>query len=303
MTDADVDGAHIRTLLLTFFYRQMPELIERGHLYIAQPPLYKVMRGKSERYLKDQREFEIFVMAEGIRDAVLRLANGEQLAGPDLGAVAEFARMVKTSVQSLSAKYPGFLVEQAAIAGALNPETLADPARAEAAAQTVAARLDAVSNELERGWTGRLSEGALLFQRKVRGVTENVKIDTLLVTSAEARRLDRWSKDLITHYGQAAEITRGDETKAVTGPGELVDAILAWGQKGLSLQRYKGLGEMNPEQLWETTLDDNVRSLLQVRVSHGDTADDIFSKLMGDIVEPRREFIQENALAVTNLDI
>jgi len=303
MTDADVDGAHIRTLLLTFFYRQMPELIERGHLYIAQPPLYKVMRGKSERYLKDQREFEIFVMAEGIRDAVLRLATGEQLAGPDLGAVAEFARMVKTSVQSLSAKYPGFLVEQAAIAGALNPETLADPARAEAAAQTVAARLDAVSNELERGWTGRLSDGALLFQRKVRGVTEDVKIDTLLVTSAEARRLDRWSKDLITHYGQAAEITRGDETKAVTGPGELVDAILAWGQKGLSLQRYKGLGEMNPEQLWETTLDDNVRSLLQVRVSHGDTADDIFSKLMGDIVEPRREFIQENALAVTNLDI
>jgi len=303
MTDADVDGAHIRTLLLTFFYRQMPELIERGHLYIAQPPLYKVTRGKSERYLKDQREFEIFVMAEGIRDAVLRLANGEQLAGPDLGAVAEFARMVKTSVQSLSAKYPGFLVEQAAIAGALNPETLADPARAEAAAQTVAARLDAVSNELERGWTGRLSDGALLFQRKVRGVTEDVKIDTLLVTSAEARRLDRWSKDLITHYGQAAEITRGDETKAVTGPGELVDAILAWGQKGLSLQRYKGLGEMNPEQLWETTLDDNVRSLLQVRVSHGDTADDIFSKLMGDIVEPRREFIQENALAVTNLDI
>jgi DNA gyrase subunit B len=303
MTDADVDGAHIRTLLLTFFYRQMPELIERGHLYIAQPPLYKVTRGKSERYLKDQREFEIFVMAEGIRDAVLRLANGEQLAGPDLGAVAEFARMVKTSVQSLSAKYPGFLVEQAAIAGALNPEALADPARAEAAAQTVAARLDAVSNELERGWTGRLSDGALLFQRKVRGVTEDVKIDTLLVTSAEARRLDRWSKDLITHYGQAAEITRGDETKAVTGPGELVDAILAWGQKGLSLQRYKGLGEMNPEQLWETTLDDNVRSLLQVRVSHGDTADDIFSKLMGDIVEPRREFIQENALAVTNLDI
>jgi DNA gyrase subunit B len=303
MTDADVDGAHIRTLLLTFFYRQMPELIERGHLYIAQPPLYKVTRGKSERYLKDQREFEIFVMAEGIRDAVLRLATGEQLAGPDLGAVAEFARMVKTSVQSLSAKYPGFLVEQAAIAGALNPETLADPARAEAAAQTVAARLDAVSNELERGWTGRLSDGALLFQRKVRGVTEDVTIDTLLVTSAEARRLDRWSKDLITHYGQSAEITRGDETKAVRGPGELVDAILAWGQKGLSLQRYKGLGEMNPEQLWETTLDDNVRSLLQVRVSHGDTADDIFSKLMGDIVEPRREFIQENALAVTNLDI
>jgi DNA gyrase subunit B len=303
MTDADVDGAHIRTLLLTFFYRQMPELIARGHLYIAQPPLYKVTRGKSERYLKDQREFEIFVMAEGIRDAVLTLAGGEQVAGPDLGALAEFARMVRSSVQSLAAKYPPFLVEQAAIAGALNIETLADPARASAAVATLTARLDAVSGELERGWSGRVSQGALVFSRKVRGVTEEVAVDNMLVTSAEARRLDRWSKDLVASYGQAARLTRGEETREVHGPGELVDAIMAWGQKGLSLQRYKGLGEMNPEQLWETTLDDNVRSLLQVRVSHGDTADDIFAKLMGDIVEPRREFIQDNALAVTNLDI
>jgi DNA gyrase subunit B len=303
MTDADVDGAHIRTLLLTFFYRQMPELIERGHLYIAQPPLYKVMRGKSERYLKDQREFEIFVMAEGIRDAVLTLANGEQIAGPDLGALAEFARMVKGSVQSLSAKYPAFLVEQAAIAGALNAETLEDPARAADAARVVAARLDAVSGEFERGWSGEAREGRLVFVRKVRGVSEEVALDTVLVTSAEARRLDRWSKDLVVTFREAAHIARGDEVKAVRGPGELVDAILGWGQKGLTLQRYKGLGEMNPEQLWETTLDENVRSLLQVRVSHGDTADDIFSKLMGDVVDPRREFIQDNALAVTNLDI
>ena len=303
MTDADVDGAHIRTLLLTFFYRQMPELIERGHLYIAQPPLYKVTRGKSERYLKDQREFEIFVMAEGIRDATLTLATGEQIAGPDLGALAEFARMVKSSVQSLSAKYPAFLVEQAAIAGALNPETLGDPVRAEEAMRVVCGRLDTVSNELERGWVGRMGEGGLVFARKVRGVTEEVAIDTLLVTSAEARRLDRWSKDLVATYKDGARLSRGDDVHAIHGPSELVDAILAWGQKGLTLQRYKGLGEMNPEQLWETTLDDNVRSLLQVRVSHGDTADDIFSKLMGDVVDPRREFIQENALAVTNLDI
>jgi len=303
MTDADVDGAHIRTLLLTFFYRQMPELIERGHLYIAQPPLYKVTRGKSERYLKDQREFEVFVMAEGIRDAVLTLASGEQIAGPDLGALSEFARMVKGSVQSLAAKYPSFLVEQAAIAGALNPETLADPGRAAEAARVVAERLDAVSNELERGWSGEAREGRLVFSRMVRGVAEEVAVDTVLVTSAEARRLDRWSKDLVVTYRDAAQVARGDEVKAVRGPGELVDAILAWGQKGLTLQRYKGLGEMNPEQLWETTLDENVRSLLQVRISHGDTADDIFSKLMGDVVEPRREFIQDNALAVTNLDI
>ncbi|MEQ1753978.1 MAG: DNA topoisomerase (ATP-hydrolyzing) subunit B [Micropepsaceae bacterium] len=303
MTDADVDGAHIRTLLLTFFYRQMPTLIERGHIYIAQPPLYKVTRGKSERYLKDQREFEIFVMAEGIRDAVLTLSSGEQLAGPDLGVAAEFARTVKSSIQSLSSKYPSFLVEQAAILGALNADTLSDPAKAESTAQAVAQRLDAIAGELERGWTGRVSDGAIVFERQVRGVAEEVVIDSALVASAEARRLDRWSKELFGSYQNAAQISRGDDSKPVRGPNELVDAILAWGQKGLTLQRYKGLGEMNPEQLWETTLDENVRSLLQVRVSHADTADDIFSKLMGDVVEPRREFIQENALAVANLDI
>jgi DNA gyrase subunit B len=303
MTDADVDGAHIRTLLLTFFYRQMPELIERGYLYIAQPPLYKVTRGKSERYLKDQREFEIFVMAEGVRDAVLKLANGEQMAGPDLGAMAEFARTAKGAVQNLASKYPAFAVEQAAIVGALNADTLSDPAKAEAAAKAVAARLDMISAELERGWTGEGGHNGLVFKRRVRGVDEELVLDSALVASADARRLDKWSKELAGVYGQAATITRGDDERPVRGPSELVDAILAWGQKGLTLQRYKGLGEMNPEQLWETTLDDNARSLLQVRISHGDTADDIFSKLMGDVVEPRREFIQENALAVTNLDV
>ncbi len=303
MTDADVDGAHIRTLLLTFFYRQMPALIERGHIYIAQPPLYKVTRGKSERYLKDQKEFEIFVMAEGIRDSVLKMSNGEQIAGPDLGVLAEFARSVKGSIANLSAKYPAFAVEQAAILGALNPDTLSDPAKASAAAQAVAERFDLVSSELERGWTGEANEQGLVFQRNVRGVVERLVLDAVLVASAEARRLDRWSKELFSTYRNAAQITRGDETKPVHGPIELVDAILGWGQKGLTLQRYKGLGEMNPEQLWETTLDDNVRSLLQVRVSHADTADDIFAKLMGDVVEPRREFIQDNALSVSNLDV
>jgi len=303
MTDADVDGAHIRTLLLTFFYRQMPELIERGHIYIAQPPLYKVTRGKSERYLKDQREFEIFVMAEGVRDALLKLANGEQLAGPDLGAAAEFARTVKGALTSLATKYPTFVIEQAAIVGALNQDTLSDPQKAAAAAQSVAARLDLVSNELERGWTGEVIPNGLLLRRMVRGVAEEFVFDSAVVSSADARRLDKWSTELNAVYGQAATITRGDDSKAIWGPSDLVDAILGWGQKGLTLQRYKGLGEMNPEQLWETTLDDNVRSLLQVRISHGDTADDIFSKLMGDIVEPRREFIQENALAVSNLDV
>ena len=303
MTDADVDGAHIRTLLLTFFYRQMPELIERGHIYIAQPPLYKVTRGKSERYLKDQREYEIFVMAEGIRDSVLKLSQGEQIAGPDLGAMAEFARTAKASVMNLVAKYPAFAVEQAAIMGVLNADTLSDPDKAAAAARAVAERLDLVSDELERGWVGEATSRGLVFNRSVRGVAEEVVLDSGLVASAEARRLDKWSKDLHGAYHRPAQITRGDESRPVRGPIELVDAILGWGQKGLTLQRYKGLGEMNPEQLWETTLDDNVRSLLQVRISHGDTADDIFSKLMGDVVEPRREFIQENALAVSNLDV
>jgi DNA gyrase subunit B len=303
MTDADVDGAHIRTLLLTFFYRQMPELIERGYLYIAQPPLYKVTRGKSERYLKDQREFEIFVMAEGVRDARLTLSSGEQVAGPDLGAKAEFARMAKSAVQNLASKYPAFVVEQAAIAGVLNADTLSDPARAAAAAKSVAERLDILAGELEQGWAGEARPEGLVFKRRVRGVDEEVLLDSALVASADARRLDKWSKDLQAVYAQGAKITRGDESKNVRSPSELVDAILGWGEKGLTLQRYKGLGEMNPEQLWETTLDDNARSLLQVRVSHGDTADDIFSKLMGDVVEPRREFIQDNALAVANLDV
>jgi DNA gyrase subunit B len=303
MTDADVDGAHIRTLLLTFFYRQMPELIERGHLYIAQPPLYKVTRGKSERYLKDQREFEIFVMAEGVRDAVMKLASGEQVAGPDLGAMAEAARMAKGALDALATKYPAFAVEQAAIVGALNADTLSDPAKAAAAAKAVAERLDLVSGELERGWTGEGDHNGLVLRRRVRGVNEEVVLDAALVASADARRLDKWSKELHAVYGKTAEVSRGGEVHTVNGPSDLVGAILAWGEKGLTLQRYKGLGEMNPEQLWETTLDDNARSLLQVRISHGDTADDIFSKLMGDVVEPRREFIQDNALAVANLDV
>jgi DNA gyrase subunit B len=242
-------------------------------------------------------------MAEGVRDAVLKLGNGEQAAGPDLGALAEFARTVKGAVMGLSAKYPAFAIEQAAIMGALNADTLSDPVKAREAARLVAERFDLVSNELERGWTGEASEAGLVFRRMVRGVAEEIVFDGALVASADARRLDKWSKELRGVYGQAASITRGDETKPVPGPSELVDAILGWGQKGLTLQRYKGLGEMNPEQLWETTLDENARSLLQVRVSHGDTADDIFSKLMGDIVEPRREFIQDNALAVSNLDV
>jgi DNA gyrase subunit B len=303
MTDADVDGAHIRTLLLTFFYRQMPEMIEKGHLYIAQPPLYKVSRGKSERYLKDQREFEAFVMAEGVRDAVFRTAGGDQIAGAVLSEMVEFARQVRSAVQGLASKYPANLVEQAAIAGALNADTLSDPARAAAAARAVAARLDSISSDLEQGWSGEATTRGLVFKRTLRGVSEEIVLDSTLVASADARKLDKWARELGETYGSAGTIARGEDSRPVRAPSELVDAISAWGQKGIALQRYKGLGEMNPEQLWETTLDENARSLLQVKISHGDTADDVFSKLMGDAVDPRREFIQENALAVANLDV
>ena len=306
MTDADVDGAHIRTLLLTFFYRQMPELIERGHLYIAQPPLYKVTRGKSERYLKDQREFEIFVMAEGVRDAVLKLANGEQVAGPDLGALAEFARTVEGA---RCRTWPRSIRRSSS--SRRRSRACSTPTRCRirrgrrTAARAVAERLDLVSGELERGWTGEArAERARLpaaGARRRRGGRAR-RGACRLGRCAAARQMGEGTARASTR--KAATITRGDETQAdVRSPSELVDAILGWGQKGLTLQRYKGLGEMNPEQLWETTLDDNARSLLQVRISHGDTADDIFSKLMGDVVEPRREFIQDNALAVANLDV
>ena len=303
MTDADVDGAHIRTLLLTFFYRQMPEMIEKGHLYIAQPPLYKVSRGRSERYLKDQREFEAFVMSEGVRDAVFKTADGAQMAGRELSAMVDFARQMRAAVQGLAQKYPAHLVEQAAIAGALNADTLSDPGRAAAAATAVAARLDAVSGELEQGWAGEATTRGLVFKRTLRGVSEEIVLDSALVASADARKLDKHADELRSMFGSAGTILRGEDSKPVRAPTELVEAISAWGQKGISLQRYKGLGEMNPEQLWETTLDENARSLLQVQIKHGDTADDVFSKLMGDAVDPRRDFIQANALAVANLDV
>jgi DNA gyrase subunit B len=303
MTDADVDGAHIRTLLLTFFYRQMPELIERGNLYIAQPPLYKVSRSRSERYLKDQREYEAYLIAEGAKDARVTWGSGETVSGQDLIKAIEWCRSLRSSIDILSLKYPRAAVEQAAIAGALNPETLHDPARAAAMAAEIARRLDVEADEFEKGWAGTVEKNAIVVARDVRGVREDVVFDMSLMGSADARKLDRSSKELFAMFGAPATLTRGETTALVHSPCELLDAIFAQGQKGVTIQRYKGLGEMNPEQLWETTLDSNVRSLLQVKVDHADTADDIFSKLMGDVVEPRREFIQDNALNVANLDV
>ncbi|HEY0300617.1 MAG TPA: DNA topoisomerase (ATP-hydrolyzing) subunit B, partial [Rhizomicrobium sp.] len=303
MTDADVDGAHIRTLLLTFLYRQMPELIDRGHIYIAQPPLYKASRGKSERYLKNQEEYDNYIVAEGSEGATLTLHSGETLAGADLDALVAKARIAVAALNGFPSHYPRFVLEQAAISGALNPEILADSARATEAARYIAARLDLLSEEFERGWHGEPTpDGGLKFWREVRGVREAVAIDGALIKSADARKLDRMAVDLQTAYLKSGQLRRKDEAVEVHSPSNLLDAVVEWGKKGISLQRYKGLGEMNPQQLWDTTLDENARTLLRVKIEHVDEADDLFTKLMGEVVEPRREFIQDHALNAT-LDV
>jgi DNA gyrase subunit B len=303
MTDADVDGAHIRTLLLTFFYRQMPELVEKGHLYIAQPPLYKVSRGKSETYLKDQRAFEDYLIDAGLEDAVLHLGSGEVRAGRDLRDIVEQARAVAKVIDEVHSRYARFVVEQAAVGGAFDPALLQSAEHANAAAAAVAKRLDALAEETEGGWTGRLGNEGYVFRREVRGVTEVHTLDRPLIGSLDARRLRERHAHLQEVYGLPARLKRKDAEMPVFGPRSLLDAVYDAGRKGISMQRYKGLGEMNPEQLWETTLNRDVRTLLQVKIGDLGEADEIFSRLMGDIVEPRREFIQENALAVANLDV
>jgi DNA gyrase subunit B len=304
MTDADVDGSHIRTLLLTFFFRQMREVIERGHLYIAQPPLYKVKRGSSEQYLKDEPAREDYLINNGLDSAVLRLATGEERAGADLRAMVEEARVVRRVLMSLHSRYDRSIVEQAAIAGALHPISAQDEAGADALAKMIAARLNQGAEETERGWDGYVENGGYIFTREVRGVRQAATLDAGLLASAEARRLHDHASPLREVFEKAAVFVRKSDERPVGGPDDLLEAVMGAGQKGISqMQRYKGLGEMNPEQLWETTLDRDARSLLQVKIKEGDEADDVFVKLMGDIVEPRREFIQENALSVANLDV
>ncbi len=301
MTDADVDGAHIRTLLLTFFFRQMPELIEGGYLYIAQPPLYKVSRGRSEVYLKDQAALEDYLIAQGIEGAVLRLAGGEEIAGADLERVVQAARQFRRVLDAFPTHYPRRILEQAALAGAFDSGR-AD-ADLQAVADAVAARLDMVAVEYERGWQGRITQDhGIRLSRVLRGVEEVRRLDGAVLRSGEARRLASVSIETRDNYTRPAVFERKERRLLVHGPTELLDAVLKEGERGLTLQRYKGLGEMNPDQLWETTLDPEARTLLQVRVGDVAEADDIFTKLMGDVVEPRREFIQQNALSVENLD-
>jgi DNA gyrase subunit B len=304
MTDADVDGAHIRTLLLTFFYRQMRELIDRGHIYIAQPPLYKVKRGSSEQYLKDERALEDYLIEGGVDEATFAASSGAVHAGADLLAIVRQARDLVHHIQSFNTRYSRSILEQAAIVGGLDPDAVADPARAADIARRVAERLDRISDEVERGWSGETDgQGGLVFSRTVRGVTERHELDANLLASADARKMRQMMDRTEGLFAGVGTLTRKGETSEIFGPTSLYDTVAAAGRKGISLQRYKGLGEMNPEQLWETTLDPNVRTLLKVEIKDSDDHDRLFSELMGDLVEPRRDFIQDNALAVANLDV
>ena len=291
MTDADVDGAHIRTLLLTFFYRQMPELIERGYLYIAQPPLYKVERGKSIQYIKDQEELDDYLIEAGSKDASLTLDGGITVIGEDLIRIAKEALQAQGIIDRMKHRSPDSAVSQLTIAGALqvkeDDKLIKEGAR----------RLDMIADEGEDGWSGRYTEGDLVFKRNVRGVTDRVILRYGFRDSSEARRLHKLAPSLAETYSGQASFKRGDdEPIVVNGPAQLLEVIFAGGKKGFKIQRYKGLGEMNPDQLWETTLDSNARSLLQVRVEAADETDDLCTKLMGDVVEPRRNFIIEHAL-------
>lgn len=300
MTDADVDGAHIRTLLLTFFFRQMKPLIDAGHLYIAQPPLYKIKRGQSERYLKDEAALEDFLISEGMEGAVLQLHDGSQRAGDDLKILLDHARVARSLLTAIGKRYNPWIVEQAAILGMLQADIVTDPAKAEALAN----RLNQMTPDLERGWVAEAAgDGTLMVKRALRGYTESYVLDGQLFRSAEARKLNEMASELQATYMQAAELRRKDEKHPLRGPIDLLERVQATGKRGITMQRYKGLGEMNPEQLWETTLDTEARSLLQVKVDHAEDADNVFETLMGDVVEPRRDFIQGNALNVVNLDI
>ncbi len=303
MTDADVDGAHIRTLLLTFFYRQMRDIIDQGYLYIAQPPLYKVSRGKSEQYLKDERALEDYLIEAGLDECVFKPASGADRAGRDLLTLVEEARTIRAVLRSLHSRYNRTVVEQAAIASVLRQEIFGNPEKAKAAAEYIAKRLDALADEVERGWIGHFTEGeGFQFERTVRGVKDVAIIDHALLGSADARKLDEYAPRLQEAYARPGVLRRKESETPIHGPVDLFEAVTETGRKGLTLQRYKGLGEMNPEQLWQTTLDTEARSLLQVKVKEVDEADDIFTKLMGDVVEPRREFIQDNSLSA-NVDV
>ena len=332
MTDADVDGSHIRTLLLTFFYRQMPEIIERGHLFIAQPPLYKVAKGRSEIYVKDDNALDIHLVSVGLTGMVLETSGGPR-SGDDLVGLVEHARRMRSLMAYIPRRFDGTIIEAMALTGALDPDL--DGKDRAAAVAKAADWMQAQDSEGK--WAGRVSEeGGYQFERLWRGVTDYHGIEATFLLSAEARKLHKLASEESASYSAPARLVKTSTTAVVeaepeevieeeaenendqakraakpesnakghiTRPSELLDAVLAAGRKGLSISRYKGLGEMNAEQLWDTTLDPTHRSLLRVEIEQADLADDIFTKLMGEVVEPRRDFIVENALNVANLDV
>jgi len=304
MTDADVDGSHIRTLLLTFFFRHMRPLIEKGYLYIAQPPLFRAKRGQSEVYLKDQRELDGYLVDAGLKDAVLTIADGQQLAGPDLAEVTGQSVTASRMIEAVGRQVGNRdVVEQAAIAGLLNMSVLNNAE----AADYLAKRLEAIATVLEKGWQANIEDTAhgqaIVVQRRLRGITERHVIDQRIVSLAEAQHLDTMAAHLQLHYGKLAQFRFGAQSIEINGPTALAQTVFQTGRKGAQISRYKGLGEMNPSQLWETTLDPDQRILLQVTIDQEDDADNAFSTLMGEAVEERRNFIQENALRVANLDV
>jgi DNA gyrase subunit B len=301
MTDADVDGSHIRTLLLTFFYRHLAQIIEHGHLYIAQPPLYRVKRGQKERYLKDDAALEAFLIDESLDEAHLVTAAGETIAGEDLRALVEQARACRSLLAHLARRLPIELVEAIALAGGFAEHALDDPAGALDVAQRTARTLSAAG---KGGWQAHHAEtGELVFHQLKGERRERHRLDPALGRSPDARRAAQVLAEMAPRLTLPATIERKDQSVPVSGPVGLVEGLFLFGRKGLAIQRYKGLGEMNPEQLWETTLDPTKRTLLQVKINQADQANTIFETLMGDVVDPRREFIQENALKVVNLDV
>lgn len=303
MTDADVDGAHIRTLLLTFFFRQMPVLIERGYLYIAQPPLYKVKRGQKSTYLKDESSLEAFLLRMGEEGTQLLLADGRCIEGAALHTLAMRSLEAAHLLNQIPQSYDPALIEQAAILGFLDPEILSSEQRQQEVLECLSARLDQMVELFERGWVGTRDDDRFVFRRRLRGVEELRALEGRFLRSADARVLVQKISDFAEIFSGTVKLSHLGKEVAVQGPRDLLEALYNFGRQGITIQRYKGLGEMNPDQLWETTLDPEKRSLLQVKINQIDEVDDIFTKLMGDEVAPRRAFIEENALSVSNLDV
>ncbi len=301
MTDADVDGAHIRTLLLTFFFRQMPELIEKGYLYIAQPPLYKIKRGNSEAYLKDERELEHYLKQAALDEATLTLHDGRAISGEALRIMVDEAAGIARNIQSLSRRLPQNVVEAAAMVDLFNPDMSEEQARK--APEALVEMLNRIDVSSEGGWICTMNESGFLLHRMVRGVEERHLIDEKLFTSKEAKELHAMAGYIAELYKAPLNLHRKNDERVIATPNRLFDAIMEIGRKGIAVQRFKGLGEMNPDQLWDTTLNPENRTLLQVKVEHSEEAEQAFSTLMGDLVEPRRDFIVSNALKVENLDI